>query len=42
MVRTTKVLGGGVMKCEDCPCTYESCSCKMDGNKCAYEEESEE
>ena len=23
--------------CNDCPCTYESCSCKTVGGSCAYE-----
>ena len=25
------------MKCDECTCTYESCSCKLPGSKCAYE-----
>lgn len=25
------------MKCDECTCTYESCSCKFPGSKCAYE-----
>lgn len=27
----------GKMKCDECTCTYESCSCKLPGSKCAYE-----
>ena len=23
--------------CDECTCTYESCSCKLPGSKCAYE-----
>lgn len=26
-----------MVKCNDCPCTYESCSCKIEGATCAYE-----
>lgn len=25
------------MKCDECTCTYESCSEKMDGSLCMYE-----
>lgn len=25
------------MKCDECTCSYESCSCKLPGSKCAYE-----
>lgn len=25
------------MKCENCTCTYESCSCYSEGSECAYE-----
>lgn len=27
----------GKLKCDECTCTYESCSCKLPGSKCAYE-----
>lgn len=27
------------MKCSDCPCSYESCSCYVEGSDCAYEVE---
>lgn len=27
------------MKCSDCPCSYESCSCYIEGSDCAYEVE---
>jgi len=26
-------------KCDDCKCTYESCSCKTVGGTCAYEKQ---
>ena len=29
------------MKCDECTCTYESCSCKLPGSKCAYETDDE-